>query len=265
MPPLLHPVGDDGQRVRDAQMSSVAGQNQQYNERDCNDDSPLPVTHILTFAPSTRNSTTSSLTTATAHYKEEEGPAYNQKRPAKLPSSDDSPSPVKKKTLSNFNVHCYDEDSILSGDESDGWEYEEDRVAHFFAKQSKKEYQMDYAAMDCSHVAEVEEWMNLAKETLDAAAGNEYNPTHTALETAVVHFAYSASTIKSLKAIALELHLSGTGTKQSSSIVSMTLVMSTWRYWGRMSLCSIVWLTQRGQGTRLGSSSPPRFCHRLQG
>jgi hypothetical protein len=54
-------------------------------------------------------------------------------------------------------VHQSDNDSILSGAESDGWEYEECRVAHFFAEQSKKEDLMDYATMDCPPVAEVEE------------------------------------------------------------------------------------------------------------
>ncbi len=71
MPPLPRPVGKDGQRVRDAQMSSVTGQNHQYNKHENNENSPLPVVCILTFAPSTCNSTALSLTTATVHYKEE--------------------------------------------------------------------------------------------------------------------------------------------------------------------------------------------------
>ncbi len=90
--------------------------------------------HILTFEPLTLNRTTSSLATTTAHYEEKEDLADNQKCLAKPPSSDDSPSLVKKKMLSNFDVCWSDKNSILSGDESDGWEYEEDRVAHFFAK-----------------------------------------------------------------------------------------------------------------------------------
>jgi hypothetical protein len=67
--------------------------------------------------------------------------------------------------------------------------------------------QMDYAAMDCSPVAEVEEWMNLAKKTLDEASGNGNNPTRTALETVVVRYAYLATKVKSLKFIAPVLHL----------------------------------------------------------
>jgi hypothetical protein len=55
--------------------------------------------------------------------------------------------------------------------------------------------------------------MNLVKETLDAAAGNGNDPTRITLEMVVVHFAYLFTTIKSLKAVLLELRLSGTGTK----------------------------------------------------
>jgi hypothetical protein len=56
--------------------------------------------------------------------------------------------------------------------------------------------------------------MNPAKEILDAAAGNVNDPTCITSETVVVCFTYLSITIKSLKAVALELRLSGTGTKQ---------------------------------------------------
>ncbi len=130
--------------------------------------------------------------------------ANNQKHPAEPPSSNDSPSPVKKKTLINFDVQQSDNNLVLSGDESDGQEHKEDRVAHLFAKQSKKEDLMDYAAMDCSPVTKVEEWMNIVEETLDAAAGIGNVLTHIALETVVIPFVYLSTTIKSLKVVALE-------------------------------------------------------------
>jgi hypothetical protein len=137
-------------------MSCASGKNHQYNECKDNEKTPLLVARILTFEPLTCNSTTSSLTIATVHYKEEEGSAKKQNLPAEPPLFNNSPSPVKKKMLSNFDVHQSDKDSILSGDESDRWEYEEDRVAHFFAKQSKMEDQVDYAAMACPPVTKVE-------------------------------------------------------------------------------------------------------------
>jgi hypothetical protein len=74
------------------------------------------------------------------------------------------------------------------------------------------EDQMDYAAMDCPPATEIEEWTNLAKETLDAAAGKGKDPKCTTLETIVVCFAYLATTINSRKAVTLVLCLSGTGT-----------------------------------------------------
>jgi hypothetical protein len=129
--------------VIDAQMSNVAGQNHQHYEHEDDEDSPHLVTHTLTFSSSTCNSTTSSLTTATAYHEVEEASTSNQKHPAKPPSSNNSPSPVKKKILSNFDVHQSGKESILSGDEIDWWEHEEDRVAHLFAEQSKKEDLMD--------------------------------------------------------------------------------------------------------------------------
>jgi hypothetical protein len=88
------------------------------------------------------------------------------------------------------------------------------KVTHLFAEQSKKEDLMDYAAIDCPPVAEVEEWMNPAKETLDAAAENGNDPTRIALEMVVLRFAYLSTTIKSFKAVGLELNLSGMRTKQ---------------------------------------------------
>ncbi len=72
---------------------------------------------------------------------------------------------------------------------------------------------MDIAAMvDCPPVTEVDKWMELAGDSLndDAAAGaGGGGPRY---DTVKVSFA--SSTLKSLKAIAMELKLSGTLTKQ---------------------------------------------------
>ncbi len=98
-----------------------------------------------------RNSTTSSLTSATALHRRSN--KDNQKRPAEdLPSSSEeydssSPSPVKKKALANSDCRRSDDYSILSGNDSDRWECEDERVVHFFAKQAELEEQLDNAAM----------------------------------------------------------------------------------------------------------------------
>jgi hypothetical protein len=66
--------------------------------------------------------------------------------------------------------------------------------------------------VDCPPVAEVDEWMELAGESLSndaaAAAGGE------GLRDDTVKVSFASSTLKSLKAIAMELKLSGTLTKQ---------------------------------------------------
>jgi hypothetical protein len=59
----------------------------------------------------------------------------------------------------------------ISRDESDGWEVEEDRVVYFFAEQTRKEDELDNAALvECPPVACVEEWIELAGESLNDVA-----------------------------------------------------------------------------------------------
>jgi hypothetical protein len=181
---------------------------------DEDEESPLPGTRVLTF-PSSRNSTQSSLTTATTAVNEEEGRnAGNRKCLLKL-QSDESPSPVRqrKNPLPNFDAHPSDDDSVILGDKSDGWEVEEDRIAHYFVDQARKEDQLDIAAMvDYPPVAEVDEWMELAGDSLNddaAAAAMGGGPRYDTVKVSFV-----SSRLKSLKAIAMELKLSGTLTKR---------------------------------------------------
>jgi hypothetical protein len=108
--------------------------------------------------------------------------------------------------------------------------------------------------------------MNLAKETLNAAAGDGNDPTCIALEMVVVCcFAYSSTTIKSLKAVALELRLSGTGTKR--------VLFNCIRDSGHVDL-EILGDDKFAQRRVVGPavsrieawvSSPPRSCCRFQG
>ena len=120
-----------------------------------------------------KDSTTSSLTAATSTFNKEEGQNdSNQKRPAKL-SPDESPSPVRqrKNPLPNFDLRPSDDDSILSGDESDGCEAEEDEMVYFFSEQTRKEDELDNAKLlECSPAACVEEWLELAGENLNDVA-----------------------------------------------------------------------------------------------
>ena len=64
-----------------------------------------------------------------------------------------------------------DDDSILLGDDSDGWEVEEGKVVSFFAYPMRKEDALDNAALvDCPPVACVEEWLELVGENMNDAA-----------------------------------------------------------------------------------------------
>ncbi len=89
-----------------------------------------------------------------------------------------------------------DDDSVLSGDDSDGWEVEENNVVYLFAEQTRKEDALDNAALvDCPPVACVEEWLELAGENMNdvaaAAAGGD-GPHYER-----VKVSFSLSTLKS--------------------------------------------------------------------
>ena len=54
---------------------------------------------------------------------------------------DDAPSP--KKALPDFTTRKSDDDSVASGDDSAGWEMEEDRVMNSFLAQTEAEEALD--------------------------------------------------------------------------------------------------------------------------
>ncbi len=58
-------------------------------------------------------------------------------------SDEDEPSP--KKALPDFNLRKSEEDSIASGDDSDGWDEGEGRVMHDLAAQAKADDVLDDA------------------------------------------------------------------------------------------------------------------------
>ena len=111
---------------------------------------PQLVACVLTFSPM-RESATPSLTAATSAFNEEEGQKEsNQKRPAESrPEANESPSPVqqRKNPLPNFDLCPLDDDSVLSGDESDRWEAKEDKMVSFFSEQTRKEDELDNATL----------------------------------------------------------------------------------------------------------------------
>jgi hypothetical protein len=78
--------------------------------------------------PSTRGSAISSLTTM--------NPTTPQNRGRRAHAPDDL---SEEKKLPDFNVIKSDDDSVASGDDSNGWEVEEERLTHIIAAQAETE------------------------------------------------------------------------------------------------------------------------------
>jgi hypothetical protein len=90
----------------------------------------------------------------------------NKKRSATcLALDDDTPSP--KKALSDFSRRKNEKDSVVSGDDSNGWEREEGRVMHEFAAQAEADDEWDDAAFHDIAMNETNEWEFLAKGNAD--------------------------------------------------------------------------------------------------
>ncbi len=157
MPPLpphgnQNNGGKKGMRDGTSRFATVHNDHD-HGSRGDDEETPQPVARVLTFA-STHDSSMSLLTTDS-----------NQKRPAESSPDDESPSLVRqrKNPLPNFDLRPSDDDSVLSGDESDGWEAEEDKMLNIFSEQTRKEDELDNAALlECPPVACVEEWLELA-------------------------------------------------------------------------------------------------------
>jgi hypothetical protein len=128
---------------------------------------------------------------------------------------DDAPSP--KKALPDFTIRKSDEDSVASGDDSAGWETEEDRVMNSFLAQTEAEEALDDLSDDVP-MTEVHEFMLISGE--EGGDGTE-GQADGAAEVAPISVEYKArrvalqtTNVKTLKAIAIMLKLSPHGKKQ---------------------------------------------------
>ncbi len=81
---------------------------------------------------------------------------------------DDAPSP--KKALPDFTTRKSDDNSVASGDDSAGWEMEEDRVMNSFLAQTEAEEALDDLSVDAP-MKEVHEFMLLSGEGEDGMEG----------------------------------------------------------------------------------------------
>ena len=142
-PPLPSPPNEKngrGKEMRDRTAHFAIARNDHGSDKD--EESPVPTARVLIYPRTHDESTTSSLTTGTPSVDKEDGQnTSNRKCPAKS-QPDQSPSPAKN-PLPNFDMRPSDDDSVLSGDDSDGWEVEEDKVVSLFAEQTRKEDALD--------------------------------------------------------------------------------------------------------------------------
>ena len=121
-------------------------------------------------------------------------------------SDDDAPSP--KKALPDFTTRKSDEDSVASGDDSAGWEAEEDRVLNAFTIQTEAEEALEDLFVDDGPMKEIHEIILIAGRGVDREEGNadsaaKVDPTTTAVEYETRRDMLQTTNVKTLKAIAL--------------------------------------------------------------
>jgi hypothetical protein len=132
---------------------------------------------------------------------------------------DDAPSP--KKALPDFTTRKSDDDSVASGDNSAGWEAEEDRVLNAFAIQTEAEDALEdlfcgwwpdegnpRVHVDCRQRGG---WRGGGNNAEGAA---EVDPTKTAVEYETRRVVLQTTNVKTLKAIALMVSMSTNEKKQ---------------------------------------------------
>ena len=128
---------------------------------------------------------------------------------------DDAPSP--EKAPPDFRTRKSDEDSVATGDDSAGWEMEEDRVMNSFLAQTEAEEALDDLSVNVP-MTDVHEFMLISEE--EGEDGTEGQASGAA-EVAPITVEYKArrvvlqtANVKTLKAIAIMFKLSPHGKKQ---------------------------------------------------
>jgi hypothetical protein len=134
-----------------------------------------------------------------------------------LSDDDDAPSP--KKALPDFTTRKSDDDSVASGDDSAGWEAEEDRVMNAFFIQTEAQDALEDLFADAGPMKEIHEFELIASRVVDGEEeGNaEVDPTTTTagvLEYETRRVVLKTTNVKTLKAITTMLKLSTHGKKQ---------------------------------------------------
>ena len=119
-------------------------------------------------------------------------------------SDEDAPSP--KKALPDFTTQKSDDDSVASGDDSAGWEKEEDRVVNAFAAQAEADDRLEDISVD-TPVKDIHEFMLAGGEE-----GNADGDVAPEFETRQVLL--KKTNVKTLREIALKLNVGQVGLKE---------------------------------------------------
>jgi hypothetical protein len=128
-------------------------------------------------------------------------------------SSDEKDTPSPKKTLLDFTAQISDDDSVASGNDSAGWEREEARVLNAFILQVEADDRLEDVSVNAP-VKEVHEFMLMDEGEEGNAYGEVPCPLAALPEFETRQFSVKKTNIKSLKDIALMLHLAMTCIKQ---------------------------------------------------
>ena len=162
LPPL---VGIDGRRYEDVVPKLFPGQNSPPAAVGLSENTP-PLFRIN----AARSDQPSAMSSLTATY-DVSTPAASRTRGRENSGSSDEDEPSPKKTLPDFNLRKSEEDSVASGDDSDGWNREDGRVMHELAAQAEEDDARDNAVFPDVQMNEVNEWEVLAEEGI-ADEGN---------------------------------------------------------------------------------------------
>ena len=150
-------------------------------------------------------------------------------------SDDDEPSP--KKALPDFATRKCDSDSVASGDLSDGWDAEEERVMDALAAQMAANATLDAAVLN-ETINETHEWLNFLDDrplntvvsVEDGNDGREPNtPPDDEFETIRININERKTTAKVLAEIAVFFGLPPTGSRKKlfESFVILSM-LSNW-------------------------------------
>ena len=114
-----------------------------------------------------------------------------------------------EKLLTPFKKRKSDDDSVATGDDSDGWEREEERVMARLAAQLIADEALDEAAEDAEPFNSIEEWEYLVEE---AAIDDDESPPLAATEATVdVLVEFKKVKVPNLREIAIKMNVSKTG------------------------------------------------------